>query len=214
MIKKMYTLLAIVLLMFSLTSCYEEPVEVVNIKPQVSDMKSICELAVMECYYHNVAKFKEEDASGILLWKKDKHFWIEYSGIVKVGIDTSLIDIVVKDTTVMINIPEAQILGEKVDEASLVRSAFVVDKDSAEISGEDEIAAFAQAQENMVQAASQDSTLLASAQKRAQKLLEEYVDNIGEAIGVEYSIQWSYGEDGLAEVDNDPELEIKTDDEE
>jgi len=40
-------------------------------------MKTIANLAVMDVYYHNVAKFKEEDVKGVLLWKKDKHFWVE-----------------------------------------------------------------------------------------------------------------------------------------
>ena len=38
-----------------------------TLKPEVSQMKMICELATMECFYHNVAKYKEEDASGYLL---------------------------------------------------------------------------------------------------------------------------------------------------
>ena len=29
--------------------------ETLNMEPEVSQMKAICELAVMECYYHNVA---------------------------------------------------------------------------------------------------------------------------------------------------------------
>lgn len=57
----------------------------------------------------------------------------------------------------------------------------------------------------MIRSASEDSALLASAQQRAQKLLEEYVNNIGEAIGKEYSIQWEYVEDNsiLLEEIND-----------
>ena len=45
------------------------------VEPKASQMKSICELATMECYYHNVAKYKEENAEGVLWWKKDKVFW-------------------------------------------------------------------------------------------------------------------------------------------
>ena len=33
-----------------------------NMEPQASQMKAICELAVIDCHYHNVAKFTEEDA--------------------------------------------------------------------------------------------------------------------------------------------------------
>lgn len=189
--KKVIILLLVVALTFAFSSCSEE-VEPEVVKPQISRMKSICELAVMDCYYHNVAKFKEEDAEGFLLWKKDKNFWIEYSGVVKVGIDTSKLNIVVEEDKVTISIPEAKVLGEKVDPESLTTGSFLVDKDSAKISGEDEIAAFDEAQKRMVEAASADTALLASAQQRAQKLLEEYVLNIGNAVGVDYSIEWVY----------------------
>jgi hypothetical protein len=155
-------------------------------------MRTISELAVMDCYYHNVAKFKEEDAEGFWLWKKDKHFWIEYSGVVEIGIDASLLDIVVNDDAVTITIPEARVLRTKVDEVALNEANLIKDKDSADITGVDESQAFAEAEERMVQSAQEDSALLANAQQRAQKLLEEYVMNIGEATGKEYSIEWEF----------------------
>lgn len=40
-----------------------------EVVPQVSQMKSICELATIDCYYHNVAKYSEDDATGVL-WLK------------------------------------------------------------------------------------------------------------------------------------------------
>lgn len=44
----------------------------------------------------------------------------------------------------------------------------------------------------MVLAASQDTSLLASSQQRAQTSLEEYIANIRKAVGKEYSIEWIY----------------------
>ena len=38
--------------------------------------------------------------------------------------------------------------------------------------------------------AAKDKTLLANAQQRAKSLLEEYIKNIGEAVGKEYKIDW------------------------
>ena len=40
--------------------------------------------------------------------------------------------------------------------------------------------------------AAKDKTLLANAQQRAKSLLEEYIKNIGEAVGEEYKIDWIY----------------------
>jgi hypothetical protein len=182
-------------LSFTCISCVKTEEQQITIKPQVSQMRSICELATLECYYHNVAKYKEEDAKGFWLWKKDKHFWIEYSGIVKIGIDVSLLSIEVKDDSVTIKIPNAKVLGSRIDEASLTKDSFIVDIDSADIDAKDQTIAFAEAKENMLRTASEDSALLASAQQRAQTLLERYITNIGNVVGKEYSIEWEYIED-------------------
>ncbi|NLL06919.1 MAG: DUF4230 domain-containing protein [Clostridiaceae bacterium] len=191
-IRKIIALFLVLLLSFTLVSCDKTESKLMTMKLQVSQMKAICELATLEVYYHNVAKYKMEDAEGILFWKKDRHFWIEYSGIVKLGIDASLVAIEVKDDAVAITVPKARVLDKKVDPQSLNKESFIVEKDSAKIRGEDETKAFEEAQENMVLAASKDTALLASAQQRAQILLEEYIKNIGKAVGKEYSIEWKY----------------------
>ena len=51
-----------------------------------SEINSVCELATLKCYYHNVAK-AETEASGLFKWlgKGYKKIWTEYSGIVELG---------------------------------------------------------------------------------------------------------------------------------
>lgn len=193
-IQKMFVIFLTFALIISCTSCAKrkESKTEKNIEPDVSQMRTICELATMECYYHNVAKYKEEDSEGILWWKKDKHFWIEYSGIVKIGIDMSLVNIVVKDDKVTITLPAAKVLSSKVDETTLTEDSFIIDEDSAKIDAEDQTNAYKEAQDNMVKSASEDSVLLASAQQRAQTLLEDYIRNIGNAVNKQYSIEWNY----------------------
>ena len=191
-VKKAIALLLILVLSILCISCEKAEGSQKDIQLNDSQMRAISELAAMECYYHNVAKFEEEDAAGILLWKKDKHFWIEYSGIVKIGIDASLLELAVEGDTVHISIPNAKVLSTKVDQASLTKDSFIVDVDSASISAEDETEAFKEAQKEMTEAASNDLVLLENAQQRVRKLLEEYVMNIGEAAGKEYSIEWTY----------------------
>ena len=155
-------------------------------------MKAICELATMQCYYHNVAKYNEEDASGALFWKKDRKFWVEYSGIVTIGIDTSQVNIEVDGEVVTITIPPARVLGCKVDDKTLTPDSFIVAKDSASVEAEHQTETFQEAQANMQEAASSDTALLAGAQQRAQKLLEDYVNNIGACTGKSYQIKWVY----------------------
>lgn len=185
------TLLICVCLVFG--GCAEKQVKT---KPQVAQMRSICELATMECYYHNVAKYEKKDATGALWWEKDRKFWIEYSGIVTVGIDATKLRINIDGEIVRIELPPAKVLGCKVDQETLNKDSFLVAKDSAKITAKHEDQAYEEAEAKMLEAASNDTALLANAQQRAQKLLEDYVNNIGELVGKEYTIQWVYIEDG------------------
>lgn len=187
--KKYLSVILIIMMCFSSVSCAKE---IKNIAPETSQMKSICELAVMECYYHNVAKYKEENATGMLLWKKDRHFWMEYAGVVTIGIDATQLSIEVEDENVTITIPPAKVLGCKVDETTLTEDSFIVAKNSAKVEAEHQTEAFKSAKDKLESEAKSNFTLLAAAQQRVQKLLEDYVTNIGNSVGKTYKIKWIY----------------------
>ena len=57
--KKAFILFLTVVILAVSTGCAKQP-EPINMEPELTQMKSICKLSVMDCYYHNVAKFKEE----------------------------------------------------------------------------------------------------------------------------------------------------------
>ena len=189
--KRLISITLLLIMCISLMSCASSVPEK-EISPQISQMKSICELSTMECYYHNVAKYNEPDASGVLWWKKDRKFWIEYSGIVTIGIDASRVVIEVDDENVTITLPPAEILSSRVDQTTLNEESVYIAADSAKVEAEHQQAAFKDAQERMREQAENDTTLLAAAQQRAQKLLEDYVNNIGTCIGKTYTIKWVY----------------------
>lgn len=195
--KKIRTLILSVVLMVCCCAC-EKPAEEqpLDIAPQITQMRTICELAVMECYYHNVAKYFEEEAEkGFLgIGKKDKRFWIEYSGTVKLGIDASKLKVEVADTRITVAIPKAKVLSCDLDDTSLTKDSFIVDKDSADVTAEDQTKTMKEAQEALLAAASANEELLANAQQRAQGLIEDYIKNIGSIAGKEYSVQWVYEE--------------------
>ena len=190
--KKLMCILISAVLTLSLAACSDTEPAPVDMEPKTSQMKAICELAVMDCYYHNVAKYEMKDAEGFLWWTKDKNFWIEYSGVVTIGIDVSRVTVEVDGTKVTISIPAAEVLRYTVDSNSLTEDSYIVAKDSAAIEAEDEIEAFSVAQADLEATASQDTALLASAQQQAQQLLEDYITNIGKATGKSYSIEWIY----------------------
>lgn len=186
---KRWVIISLIFVMILCSSCQKKE-ENNEIEPQVSQMKAICELAAVDCYYHNVAKYKAEDAQGVLWWKKDKNFWVEYEGVVTVGVDASLLKIDVKDDKVTISMPPAKVLSCKVDEKTLTEDSFIVARDSAQVDAESQTEAFKEAQGNMEKNASEDTALLSNAQERVKKLMEDYVKNIGNAVGKEYKVNW------------------------
>ena len=101
--KKMIALLLALAALLGCAACGQKE-EAPTVELDVTEMRAICELSTMDCYYHNVAKYFEKDAQkGILgIGKKDKRFWIEYSGVVRMGIDVSLVKVEVEDTQVTI----------------------------------------------------------------------------------------------------------------
>ena len=146
--KKIVSIVLAAVMCMTCISCGQKEQKTVE-EPKVSQAKAICELAVMDCYYHNVAKYFEEDASGIWLWKKDRKFWIEYSGVVRIGIDASLVQMEVKDKQVEITMPKARVMNCTVDAATLNTDSFIVASDSAKVEAEDQTKAFEEAQKNM-----------------------------------------------------------------
>lgn len=157
-----------------------------------SAISSVCELATLKCYYHNVAK-SETEASGLFKWlgKGYKKIWTEYSGIVELGIDVSKVSVEkpTADGVVKVTIPDAEILSVDLDEDSmsepLTDTGFMT-----KITKEEETEALAEAQNHMEETAKENGNLLNQAKERAKSLIEGYVKNVGEQIGKEYTVEW------------------------
>ena len=202
--KRIIAILLMIASLLALCACGAASVPPATEEPQITQMRTICELATMDCYYHNVAKYYEKDADkGILSFgKKDKKFWVEYSGEVTIGLDATLVALQVSGDQVTITIPPAKVLGAKVYSDSLTTDSYIIDKDSADITAEDQTRVFEKAQADMLAQASNDHLLLFNAQQRAQMLLEDYVTNIGNAIGVTYQINWIYLDENGKPIDS------------
>lgn len=185
--RKLAALLSVPVLLLS--GC-GAPSEEAVLQPDVSQMQAICELSVLECYYHNVAKFYDEDAERFLFWTKDKEFWIEYSGIVRLGVDMDRVSIEVSGDTVTVTLPEARVLSCEVDPDSLTEDSYIVADGSAKITADDQSQAFAAAQEDMENTAAADASLLTMARNRTRQLLEEYIQNISQIADHPYTIVW------------------------
>ena len=58
-------------------------------------MQAVCQLAAVECFYHNTTKLKKEDT--VLWWDTCTELWVESSGIVKMGVDLDDVEVVILD---------------------------------------------------------------------------------------------------------------------
>lgn len=162
-----------------------------------SEVTSVCELATLKCYYHNVAKAETEASGMFAKWLKTgyKKIWTEYSGIIEYGIDISQVTVSEpdKDGVVTVTIPDAQVLNVDVDEDSLgtplTDTGFLTS-----ITTEEKTTTLAGAQEAMEQQAKENTEMLAQAEARAKTLIEEYIKNVGEGIGEEYTVEWKDAE--------------------
>lgn len=188
--------MTIILMIICLTGCEKKSGTPV-IKPEEAGLKTICELATMECYYHNVAKYDKPEATGHLWWKKDRRFWVEYSGVVVLGINTSQLNMEIDGRKVIITLPKADVIRSKVDEKSLTKDSFYVDPKSAKVTSDDQTEAYKEAQAKMEKEARADKVLLANAQQRAKELLESYINNLGKESDIEYEIEWKYLEEDI-----------------
>lgn len=163
--------------------------------PQEEQVKTICQLAVLECEYHNLAKFEQKDASKFLWMTKDKRFWVEYSATAVLGIDADQVSMELQGDVVNITLPKAQVLDCEVNGDSLSPDSYIVDKASAPVTAEDEVYAFQEAQASLRQDVEADQNMLNLAQTRVEDLLRNYVNSLAKATGTEYQVEFHYIEE-------------------
>ena len=163
--------------------------------PQEEQVKTICQLAVLECEYHNLAKFEQKDASKFLWMTKDKRFWVEYSATTVLGIDVNQVSMELQGDVVKVTLPKAEVLKSKVNGDSLSKDSYIVDKASAPVTAEDEVYAFQEAQDKLQQTVEADGDMLNLAQTRVEDLLRNYVNSLAKATGTEYQVEFHYMEE-------------------
>ena len=176
------------------TACGKAEAPVLPV-PQEEQMKTICQLAVLECEYHNLAKFEQKDASKFLWMIKDKRFWVEYSATAVLGINADQVSMELQGDVVNITLPKAQVLHCKVNGESLSPDSYIVDKASAPVTAEDEVYAFQEAQDGLQKTVEADNNMMNLAQKRAEELLRNYVNSLAKATGTEYQVEFQYIEE-------------------
>ena len=90
---------------------------------------------------------------------------------------------------VTITMPKAEVLSCQVDQTSLNEDSYYTTREglgAEKINADDQTEAIKTAQENMLENVQSDESLL----QRAQELLEQYVKNVGDAMGKTYEVSF------------------------
>ena len=165
--------------------------------PEEEQIRQICELSTLECEFNNVAKGEKTKGEGIAhLGEKDRKYWIEYVGIVKLGIDMSKVSMEIKDTDVIITLPKAEIQFMDIKDDSYNADSVVTSQDAFfnknKITVDEQQEAIADAQATMERTILESQDLMQKAQDRAKTLIENYIRNVGAASGITYNVQLKY----------------------
>ena len=186
--KRLLAAILIIGSIFTLCACAEE--ETVPVLKE-EDIRAVCELATLECYYNNVAKI-EKKASNI--FQKDRKMWIEYEGVARIGIDMSELTISISGNSITMTMPKAEILSIKPKEETLNEKSYVTSDDGwlikNPITAEDQQKAITEGQKEMETALLNNTGLFERAEKRAKELIESFITQMSKTIGQEYTIVW------------------------
>lgn len=162
--------------------------------PELGRVQSICELATLECYYHNVAKSTKEPGLGLLHFgEKERSFWIEYTGIAEISYQSDLIKMEQNGNEITITLPPPKVTCN-VDSDSWSEDSYVISKDRwiqrNPITARDQTRAIEQAQADMKEEVENNPALLNAARMQAKELIGNYIQQIGRMAGVKYRISW------------------------
>ncbi len=195
--KKIGNIIVVLLVIIVITGCGKS--KDISINDSVTKIHALGDLVTYETYFHNVAKLdKEKDKGLISLLQKDRKLWIEYTGIVRLGVDMSKVKINMKgNNQVEVFIPKAKIIGKPdLDDKDFNEKSFIDSEDGIvpnKLTADDSRDAMALAQNLMAEKVQNDSNLLKTAQLRAKNLVEEYINQFADD-NESYNFIWNYEE--------------------
>lgn len=161
--------------------------------PEAEQIRSICQLSTLECYYNNVAKSTK---TADHFWEKDRELWIEYEGYAIIGIDMNQVSFELNENHITITMPSAEILKSGKNTETLNKDSYICSKDGIlfknPVTVEDQEIAIAAAQQAMLDTIRQNSALFLQAEQQAKDLIENYINQLGKISGTTYEITWQW----------------------
>ena len=184
--KRLLTILVLFLVLPFLPACEKNDAAL-----EAEDLRAICELSTVSCYYNNVVKV---DNKADNIFQKDRKMWLEYEGEAKIGIDMSKLEIDIGADTVKIKLPKAEIMSIGIKEDTLDEKTQVSSSDGwlfkNKITAEEQNKAIEKGIKEMEKAVKKNSALFQRAEKNAKELIENYIAELSKIIEKEYKIIW------------------------
>lgn len=184
--KRILSVLLVFLFILFLPSCEKN-----NASLEAEDIRAICELATVNCYYNNVAKI---DKKADNIFQKDRSMWIEFEGEAKIGVDMADVEIEVGKDTVEIKLPKAKIISIGIKEDTLNEKTQVKSSDRLlfknEISTEEQNEAIEKGKSEMKKAIEENTALFKRAENNAKELIENYISELSKIIEKDYKVIW------------------------
>lgn len=157
---------------------------------EFNSVKKICELATLRSYYHDVLEYKNEGNN--ILNIGYKKYWVEYDGFVELGIDVNEVQVNKPDENgiIKIYIPDARVIKVDVDKDSFSTPISETGFLTTQVTSTEKTNAFVESQKNLEKKAENNQSLHIQAKENAQKLLEQYIINIGKEINQNFTVNW------------------------
>lgn len=162
-------------------------------EPKLNEIRQICELSTLECFYHGVAKSKMDykllNAVGI----SNPRIWIEYDAEVELGVDMDKAKLSVEGNDITVSLPEAEVLEVDIDDDSYNKENIIAETlllKQLKPGNKEMNKAIKAAREDLETLAAGSTDQLEAARNRAEKLIENYINEVGAANGITYNIKF------------------------
>ena len=178
------------------TETTAEDLKDIEFVPDEVQIQSICELATLKCYYHNTAKAVKSAGTGLMhLGEEDTPYWFEYTAQATFGIDGHKVRVVVDGNDIIVYMPHSRILSIDVDPNSTtdpISKPRTWYRNDVHIEAQDITDALAEANINLKKEIMADEKQFLIAEKTAQDLIQNYIDQITAMSGTKYKVQWKF----------------------
>lgn len=192
MLKRISAIITVVAMLITLTAC-SNPFN--PDRPQLNTIKEICELETLTVKCNDVVIGTKDAGEG---WKHfletDRDYWIEYTGVVEMGVNADDTNIEVKDEKVYITLPEAKVLDVHVEPDSISEDSIYISDDGFfnknKISADNQTEMVKEAQKQLRDAFEKDKEIKTETTEATKNAIKNYVDKLGESFDVQYQIVW------------------------